>query len=230
LLKLTSSLIDSVKTDILPLLIYLEPEYTADGYAKTLEEAFDRLRMMYSDVDHNAKIVSEAFVTNSDQLNKKKFYSAMNKAVGVNMETAIQNEGLEDVLLATTRENVSLIKSIPEEYFKKLETTIFTGTTRKNSSKSMIEEIQNIGNVTRNRARLIARDQSAKLNSALTQQRSQNLGVEEYIWRTAEDGRVRHTHEENNGKVFRWDTPPPKTGHPGQDIQCRCVAQSIINL
>lgn len=232
---LTRKLRNDVNTNIVPLLRELQPEYVndssfKDAYARTLEEAFNRLRRSYSDINQNAQIVANSFVTNSNQVNKQRFYSAMNEAVGVNLQSIVQNEDLEDILVATTRENVSLIRSIPEEYFKKIESIVFTGTTQGNTAGSMIQQIQKTGKVTTNRAKLIARDQSSKLNSALTQQRSQNLGVEEYIWRTAGDERVRDSHRSKNGKVFRWDDPPKDTGHPGQDIQCRCVAQPIIKV
>ncbi len=228
--SLSAKLRHDVNTQIIPLLKQFQSEYINDAYAKTLEQAFDRLRKSYSDINTNARIVSESFVTNSEQVNKQRFYSSMEDAVGVNLQSIIQNEGLEDILVATTRENVGLIRSIPEEYFKKIESIVFTGTTQGNAAGSMIKQIQKTGKVTDNRAKLIARDQSSKLNSALTQQRAQNLGVEEYVWRTAGDERVRESHRTKNGKVFRWDDPPKDTGHPGQDIQCRCVAQPIIKL
>ena len=143
----------------------------------------------------------------------------------------VNNENLEDILVASTRENVSLIKSIPDEYFKKIETIVFTGTTQGSTAGSMIKQIQELNGSTYKRAKLIARDQSSKLNSALTQQRAENIGSEEYVWRTAEDGiRVRETHRKHNGKTFRWDDPPKNTGHPGNDIQCRCIAQPVIKI
>lgn len=227
---LTAKLRNDVNTQIIPLLRELESEYIGDAYAKTLEEAFNRLRNAYADINANAQIVANSFVTNSNEVNKKRFYSSMEDAVGINLQTVIQNEGVENILVATTRENVSLIRSIPEEYFKKIESIVFTGTTQSNTAGSMIKQIQKTGRVTTNRAKLIARDQSSKLNSALVQQRSKNLGVEEYVWRTSGDERVRDSHRTKNGKVFRWDDPPKDTGHPGQDIQCRCVAQPIINI
>jgi hypothetical protein len=45
-----------------------------------------------------------------------------------------------------------------------------------------------------------------------------------YIWRTRGDPQVRRSHMENNGKVFPWDNPP-ETGHPGEDYNCRCIAE-----
>ena len=163
-------------------------------------------------------------------MNKEKFYNAVEGSIGIDLKSVVQNEGLEDILVATTRENVALIRSIPEEYFKQLETVVFSGTTQGNAASSMTKQIQKIGKTTEKRAKLIARDQTAKLNSALNQQRAQNLGSDEYIWRTARDDRVRDNHATKNGKIFKWSEPPEDTGHPGQDIQCRCIAQPIINL
>lgn len=215
---------------ILPLLRRLEPEYVNDAYARTLEEAFNRLRRAYEDIDRQARIIAKSLTEEVNETNKKRFYNAMESAVGINLRNVLQSEDLEDIMFATTRENVALIKTIPEEYFKKLETIVFTGTTQGRAATSMINQIREVGKVTENRARLIARDQTSKLNSALNQQRAQNLGVEEYIWRTAGDERVRPSHASKNGKRFRWDDPPKDTGHPGQDIQCRCVAQPIIKV
>jgi len=227
---LVGSLKDTTASNLIPILKALQSEYVTDGYAKTLEETFNRMRMSYENIGRQAAIVSNSFVTGSDQVNKKRFYSAMQQAVGVDLQSIVQREDLEDVLVATTRENISLIKSIPEEYFKKIESIVFTGTTQGRNSQSMIKQIKDLNKSTTKRAKLIARDQSSKLNSALNQKRQQNLGIEEYIWRTAGDGRVRPDHDSKNGKVFRWDKPPADTGHPGQDIQCRCVAQPIIKF
>ncbi|MCK5226538.1 MAG: minor capsid protein [Planctomycetes bacterium] len=228
--SLVKRLKGDVNANIIPILRQFESEYVNDGYARTLEEAFDNLRKSYIGINVQAKTVANAFTSSADNANKQRFYSAIEGALGVDLSTVVQNEGLEDILIATTRENVGLIKSIPDEYFKKIESLVFSSTVQGNTAGSMIKQIQHIGKVTSKRAKLIARDQSSKLNSALSQQRQQNLGVEEYVWRTAKDDRVRETHRSKNGKTFRWDDPPKDTGHPGQDIQCRCVAQPIIKL
>ena len=49
------------------------------------------------------------------------------------------------------------------------------------------------------------------------------MGIKQYIWSTSGDERVRDSHAENDGKIFSYDDPPP-TGHPGDEINCRCVA------
>ena len=229
---------NDINNYVVPLLRQYEPEYVNDSsfsindaYATTLTQVFENLRNKYKDLDKQAKVVANDFTYQVSSANKDRFYRSIENVVGVNLQTIIQNEGLEDTLVASTSANVSLIKSIPDEYFKKVENAVFTGTTQGKKATSMIKDLQDIGKVTKNRAKIIARDQTSKLNSALNQQRQQNLGIEEYIWVSARDGeRVRKSHASKDGKRFRWDSPPPDTGHPGEDIQCRCIAQPIIKI
>jgi SPP1 gp7 family putative phage head morphogenesis protein len=230
LLNLVRNLKKDVFERIIPLLRIYEPEFVNDAYATALSKAFDNLRNRYANITREAESVASAFVTSSDATNKRKFYSTLQSAFGVNVQSLVQQENLGDILIAKTRENVALIQSIPDEFLKKVETIVFEGTTQGSRTTSMIKELQHIGKVTENRARLISRDQTSKMNSSLNQQRQQNLGVEEYIWRTAEDDRVRPDHASKDGKTFRWDKPPKDTGHPGEDIQCRCIAQPLIKI
>jgi len=51
--------------------------------------------------------------------------------------------------------------------------------------------------------------------------------TERYVWETRGDSKVRLSHRRNEGKIYRWDTPPP-TGHPGQDYNCRCLALPFV--
>ncbi len=93
--------------------------------------------------------------------------------------------------------------------------------------KNLSEALQEGLEFSKARANLIARDQTLKLNGELTRVRQQNAGIEEYIWTTSHDERVRDTHAELDGQRFRWDNPP-EPGHPGEDYQCRCTAFPVI--
>lgn len=84
-----------------------------------------------------------------------------------------------------------------------------------------------------NRATLIARTETARTASVLVQTRSEHIGAESYVWRTAGDWKVRESHRKLNGRVFRWDEPPLSDppdyhSHPGQIFNCRCVALPIL--
>lgn len=230
LLSLSRSLKEDSNELIIPILKKYESQYTGDSYATTLEEAFDVLRGKYVFVNSRARIIANSFVEDNNSVNRKRFYSAMNKAIGVDLANIVSNENLTETLNLKVRENVSLIKSIPEEYFKKIENIVLNGVVKGDKASSMMSQIKELGYSTDKRARFIARDQTAKLNASLDEKRARNVGAEEYVWRTSEDDRVRDSHSKNNGKVFRYDDPPKDTGHPGQDFQCRCTAEPIIKL
>ena len=96
------------------------------------------------------------------------------------------------------------------------------------------------------RARLIARDQTNKFNGSMQRLTQEASGVTEYVWSTSRDFAVRgrpggvyaesqEDHWKLEGKIFRWVDPPliPGTAehaHPGERIQCRCVAIPRIPL
>ncbi len=60
----------------------------------------------------------------------------------------------------------------------------------------------------------------------INQLRQQDLGIEQYIWRSQDDAKVRDSHAQYDDQVFRWDSPPAG-GHPGQAYNCRCYAEPI---
>ena len=54
------------------------------------------------------------------------------------------------------------------------------------------------------------------------------LQLETYIWRSQDDARVRAAHAGYDDQVFAWSAPP-SGGHPGQDWNCRCTAEPVID-
>jgi SPP1 gp7 family putative phage head morphogenesis protein len=124
-------------------------------------------------------------------------------------------------------ENTSLIKSIPTKLNPEIEGIVRRGVTSGASVTDIAKQIKDRYGVTDNRARLIAQDQTLKLNADLTRHRLQSVGVERYVWRTVNDNRVRHNHVERNGKTFAWDTPPSGGSHPGIEVRCRCRSEAI---
>ncbi len=135
-------------------------------------------------------------------------------------------------------ENVGLIKSIPQDTLSEMQNIVSQGFRTGKTVTSIVKDIQTTYGSKKSSARLIARDQLGKLNSQLTRQQQVDAGVNEYIWSTSGDSRVRDSHQALNGKKFRWDDPPVVTGpgkpvrrcHPGEDYQCRCVALPVFDI
>lgn len=126
-------------------------------------------------------------------------------------------------------ENVALIKSIPEEYFSRVEKTVLRAARTGERAEDVAAQLQKDYDVSESRAQLIARDQIGKFYADLQEARQRDLGVDAYIWRTMQDERVRDTHEAHEGKRYLWSQPPAGTGHPGEDYQCRCYAEPDLS-
>ena len=77
-------------------------------------------------------------------------------------------------------------------------------------------------------AKLIAEDQENKLMGSVMEKWQQAMGVKEYLWQTQQDDKVRPAHKKRQGRRYYWSRPPAGTGHPGQDINCRCKALPIV--
>jgi SPP1 gp7 family putative phage head morphogenesis protein len=133
---------------------------------------------------------------------------------------------LKPLAEAWISENTALIKSLPTKLHPEIESIIRRGVMAGTSVRDLQNQIKERYGVTDYRARLIAQDQTLKLNADLTRYRLQSVGVKEYTWRTVQDSRVRPDHVERNGKLFTWDKPPPD-GHPGQPVRCRCRAEAV---
>lgn len=82
------------------------------------------------------------------------------------------------------------------------------------------------------RATLIARDQTAKFNSIVTERRMNDFGVSVYQWiATTGDGRTRDLHKKRHLKYFLIGTPAEANydGPPGKPPNCRCSMKPVFD-
>lgn len=138
---------------------------------------------------------------------------------------------LASELALFTSANVNLIESMTSDALAKMKTIMYSAFQQGDRAETLAKEIEryvdpSVGNVAA-RARLIARDQISKLNGQLTELRQTSLGISRYTWRTMGDDRVRDSHMDLADQIFSWDAPPD-VGNPGEDFQCRCYADPVL--
>ena len=126
-------------------------------------------------------------------------------------------------------ENVDLIRTIPRRAHEGLKEKLRRMLVLEPFDQELMTRVirQEYGSTGYNLRRIV-RDQTNKTIGQLTQLRQTQIGIQSYQWLTSQDERVRPTHIRNSGLVFDWSNPPPVTGHPGHDIQCRCTAIPIV--
>lgn len=157
------------------------------------------------------------------------FTRKMSRYLGVNVGPMMSDLGLENVMRQYIADNVDLIKTIPQRYHAALVRDLAQlATDAPFDQQELTRMLRKTYKSSGYNVRRLSRDQTNKLIGQFNGARQQQIGIAEYVWQTSEDERVRPTHVIKNGQTFRWDSPPPDTGHPGQDIQCRCVAIPVM--
>jgi SPP1 gp7 family putative phage head morphogenesis protein len=167
-------------------------------------------------------------------LRDEQAWQTMAKELSRGLREEIRNAPTGRVMQALLAEQVTLIQSIPLEAAQRVHRLTLEGIENSTRAKEIAEEIMRTEEVTTSRAVLIARTETARTATTLTQARAQSIGADSYIWRTSGDSTVRSDHKKLNGKIFRWDDPPiadEQSGtraNPGCIWNCRCFAEPII--
>jgi len=244
---LLQKLVREIKKDVnqlLPLLRDLAPEYqtdsttvTNDGYVTEITSALRRLLDKWSSPEFRsvANRMASKFVRTANTVNGKRFSKSM-KSFGIDIFG--DDPSLQEYVDASIFDNTRLITSIPEQYLTQVESIVMTNVRAGGRPSSIAKQLQKQFDITENRAKLIARDQTAKINGDLNKKRQIATGFEYFEWIDSGDERVRDRHDFISDKVtaygkgiYRWDNPPLSDQGvpiiPGQDFQCRCIGRPV---
>ncbi|CAM1017784.1 Phage protein [Proteus mirabilis] len=157
---------------------------------------------------------------------------------GITIKTPAMPEALKDKIIASTAENVSLIKSIPLQFHQRIESVALRSISQGGEgAKTLLEEIRDTGSVTESRANFIAVDQTRKITTACNYARMKSAGIRKAVWHHSNgSAEPRELHLELDGKEFDLDNPPiinKKTGRrglPGEEPGCKCFWTPVIDF
>jgi len=209
-----------------------------DDESDLIDDAVKNIRSRYKQVVNkdDAKRTAGRAAQRVNKSQSRHHNATMRTVLGVDPVQA--EPWLKPEVKLFVNENASLITTIPEDYLTTVEQMVYQDSKRKLSPPQMRANIVEQFGVSEGRAKVIARDQVSKFNGRLTELRQVNAGIKSYVWMTSKDGRVRSSHAHLDGEQFNWDEPPVtvSTGkragernHPGQDIQCRCLALPVVD-
>lgn len=195
--------------------------------------------------DSNNNVIFTALGKTADEakaFGDKEFQKTIEKGIHVNPPTT--SEWWDDMKSSWAENNYTLITSNAKKYVEQInnltEQAIVNGLSPKKLKEQIMKATEGLSE---KHCKLLARDQMGKLNGNITEAQMQEIGLDLYVWSTAYDDRVRDSHALMEGLLCRWDDasvcsydngktwePRPSGAvdlHPGQDIQCRCVALSF---
>lgn len=224
------------------------PEFDADREADRAEDAspFADQRELFRELTNLRKRWERHFASIARKLsvdvveaaykaNKSAWQNRVKRAgFDVPMQLSASQRTIMDVKV---QDNVSLIKSIPSEYFTKIEGSVSRGFLAGRDLETIAKELRATGESTVKRAALIARDQSNKLTAHMNSARQNELGIRYAYWKHStvdKDPRVNHLRASREGWIY--DTQVginfgDTFGFvlPGVAINCRCGSRSIIS-
>ncbi len=147
---------------------------------------------------------------------------------GLGADVFVSDGNLAALIDGFAAENAELIKDIPEQVLRDIAKSTTRAIQNATPHRELAKELAEKIGFGEKRARRIARDQVGKLYAKINETRFRAIGVDEYIWRTVGDRRVRPEHQALNGRRFRFSNPPPD-GNPGEPIFCRCFAEPVFD-
>jgi len=210
------------------------PSFTA-GVSRLLRNLSKRFTALFTE---RAGGLAEALAKGvSDSTARQLGESLKDVSGGVTLKTNVISGRVAEVMAAGVKENVSLIKSIPAEYFQKIEGDVMRSITTGRGMADLVPDILKHGQSTKKRAELIARDQTSKATTAINRTRMQGLGIKQFEWLHSGGGKEpRPLHVQLDGQIFDLDKPPvidERTGErglPGQLINCRCRMVPVVTF
>lgn len=211
----------------------------------------NRISELLSNINYNAisNAIANRIVLRANSVNAKRFDDKASEAIGVDLKGALigGSKQVREQLDLARMTNASLITNMAEEFKQRIGKTIMDNVHAGERSTNLITQIMKDYHVTQSRAKLIARDQTSKINGDLTKVRAEAIGVKTYIWSGSLDERERDSHRVMEGKLCKYSDPTVYSDddgktwkkrkaikgvelHPSQDYNCRCVGRAVVNF
>lgn len=206
--------------------------------------ALNRLREKYGDkFSQRAKVLVASLLKKTNRYANWQFTKSLKDMLGDNAKgfalsgSAISPEKSE-IMKALLFENVSLIKSIPDEYFKQITGAVARSIENGEGVSWLAKELRTYGAKTDRRAQLIAQDQTRKAYNSINLRNFQDGNIRKFKWLHSGGSRDPRPYHKDvlDGQIFDINDPPvidPKTGErgfPGQLPYCRCVMAAVLDF
>ncbi|EFG0068494.1 phage head morphogenesis protein [Escherichia coli] len=204
-----------------------------DGSNDSITEIIEALERYSEIITPWATKVAENFTADIVRKNDEQ-WRKHSKTISRKLRNLVNSAPPGQVMKSIVAEQVKYIKSLPLEAADRvydIQNRAIEAVVTGGIAEHFAKEIAASGDIAKSRADLIARTELGRATGALDQARALAIGSNGYIWRTAEDGDVRHSHREMEGKFVEWGKPPTldgMTGHAGEFPNCRCYKEIVF--
>lgn len=215
--------------------VYFAQDDSIAGQAKILtNDLTDTYNQLFS---RKSKMLATRMVNNEDQVSKTNLHQSLKEmSGGLLLKTDFLTGDMNQMFSAIVDENVSLIKSIPAQYFTQMKGAVMRSISTGNGLEDLIPFFAKQKGITKRRAKNIALDQTRKTYNALNDARSQKVGIKKGEWIHSGGGlHPRDTHIALSGTIYNLadGAYDPDVGYnikPGQLPFCGCTFRPVIEF
>lgn len=183
-------------------------------------------------LDRLGYTISKRFINRNRVTFDKRFMQELRKA-GFTVKFQL-SPNIEDILEASVKENVGLIKSIGVDYLERVQQQVWSGVASGYDLGQIAKGLSKSYGISDRRAKNIARDQGAKAHAIIERERRKEAGITQAVWLHSHAGKVpRPSHVKANGKVFDIEKGLYLDGVwtlPGVQINCKCGSASLVDI
>lgn len=187
----------------------------------------------------NAEKIIDKFVALATRNAQRSILKSMRKLYGEDFTIDWKTKDANDILRLITRRNAGLIENTTLQTLNNIENIVYDGVTTGKTWRTVANDLATQKDISKDRIKRIARDQTGKANEALNELSQLSAGIEYFEWRTAEDERVSTGyggHKQLDGKIYKWGDVKnypviDSYGHrglPHERVNCRCTALAVI--
>ncbi|MCD7779468.1 MAG: hypothetical protein LUH05_02205 [Candidatus Gastranaerophilales bacterium] len=207
--------------------------------------ALNELNRKYSDkFSEEAKELVQKLLTKTNKYSSWQFTKSLkdmlgDKASGFSLAGSAITPEKSEIMKALLFENVSLIKSIPDEYFKQITGAVARSIENGEGLKSLTQQLKEFGAKSDRRAELIAQDQTRKAYNSINLRNFQDNNIKKFKWLHSGGSREPREYHKNvlDGQVFYVEEGAPNEKgkkpefiYPGQLPYCHCVMAAVLDF
>lgn len=190
-----------------------------------------------------ATITTWEMIDDTSKDSERKLTGSLKELSGdLTLDVSAITGDLRDMLDASAKENIALIKRVPSKYFDDMQGDVMRSIQQGNGLQDLIPAFEKRDVQVRNWAKNVALDQTRKVFNDINAGRMQSVGLDEYEW--IHGGGSNHPREYHrdvlNGNIYKLSDPPviqqasgktPEVrGKPSQLPFCRCTMRPVFRL
>lgn len=207
---------------------------TADSYlvndASILEAILNRISDLFQ-VDQNlAKSIASSLINNMSSYHYQNgLIKQLQKIPQINTMNLIASSRIESVLDTRLSANVELITKVGDDFKARVKSIVMNNVADGRSYSEIKDQLIETYGITRNKAELISRTETSKLNNSIVTEQARALGSKRAEWDAVLDERSSY-HADWDGQEYKYGVgingEEPGYGHPN----CRCTSRPILEI